>query len=385
MRLVRTAALLALLGLVVVPAAFAIRFTDDSFFMPAGTVGQPYSKTFGGAGGCGPALPYQYTLIGGNLPPGLSLSFSGTIGGTPTAAGSFSFWVDLSDQNPPSASWCVPADAQRQFTITVTGGGAPAVPLSIVQTALTPRATTVQSPYSFQLTASGGGTQTWSVSGGSLPPGMQLSASGLISGTPTTSGDFTFTVRVSDGTRSATQAYTLAVVQKLTISLVALPASEVARPFLLQPGATGGKAGYTWTATGLPAGIKIDAASGALSGQPSTPGSYPVKLTVTDSFGFTSSVDMTLTVAPKLAISTLELRTGRVGHAFATRLATSGGVAPHTWAIIRGKLPAGIHFSKRTGAFSGRPHRAGKRRLVIQATDAVGGVARATFVLNVHA
>src|ERR687885_2726590 len=127
MRFTRTVLVVSLLALVVVPAAFALRFTDDSYNMPTGTVGQPYSKQFNGAGGCGPALPYQYTLIGGKLPPGLSLSFGGAITGTPTQAGTFSFWVNLSDQNPPSASWCRPSTAQRQFTIDVSpgsGGGA---------------------------------------------------------------------------------------------------------------------------------------------------------------------------------------------------------------------------------------------------------------------
>ena len=145
MRFTRTVLLVALLALVVVPAALALRFTDDSYVMPVGTVGQPYSKTFGGAGGCGPALPYQYSLINGSLPPGLSLSKSGTISGTPAAAGSFSFWVDLSDQNPPSADWCRPSEAQRQFTITVNGGAA-VVPLAVVQTALSPKATIVSAP-----------------------------------------------------------------------------------------------------------------------------------------------------------------------------------------------------------------------------------------------
>src|SRR5437764_14345524 len=133
MRFTRTVLLVSLLALVVVPAALAIRFTDDSYNFPAGTVGQSYSKQLNGAGGCGPALPYQYTLINGSLPPGLSLSFSGFVGGTPTNAGNYSFWVDLSDQNPPSADWCRPAEAQREFSMTVVGGVA-AVPLSIVPT-----------------------------------------------------------------------------------------------------------------------------------------------------------------------------------------------------------------------------------------------------------
>jgi hypothetical protein len=381
MRFTRVFLFVALLALVVVPAAFAIRFTDDSYFMPTGTVGQPYSKTFGGAGGCGPALPYQYTVISGALPPGLSLSFSGTISGTPTTAGSYSFYVNLSDQNPPSADWCRPAEAQREFTITVVGG-APVVPLSINQGALAPKATTLEAPYSFQLTADGGGSQSWSLQEGSLPAGLQLSSSGLISGTPIATGDFTFKVRVSDGTRSATQTYTLTVVPKLKISPVIVTGGEVLVPFELHPAATGGKAGYKWSATNLPAGVSIDAATGALSGRPSAPGSFPVKLTVTDSLGLSDSVDVTLTFAPKLELASRTLR-GKVGRSFIARLAATGGVDPRTWSLVRGKLPAGVHFSTRTGVLSGTPRRAGKTTLVVQVTDKLGGVARATLVLTV--
>jgi Putative Ig domain len=382
MRFTRVFLLVALLALVAVPAAFAIRFTDDSFNMPTGTVGQPYSKTFQGAGGCGPALPYQYSIIGGKLPPGLSLSSSGTIGGTPTSAGSFSFWVDLSDQNPPSASWCVPAEAQREFTITVVGGAA-AVPLSINQSALAPKATTLSASYSFQLTANGGGTQTWSVVEGSLPSGLQLSSSGLISGTPTATGDFTFKVRVTDGSRSATQTYSLTVVQQLKIAPITVPAGEVSLAFRLQPAANGGKAGYKWSASGLPAGVEINADTGEISGRPSAVGTFPVKVTVTDSLGFSDTVDVNLNVAPKLALAARIARVARVGRAFAFRPAAAGGFDPRTWSIVRGALPAGLHFSKRTGAFSGTPRRAGSRMLVIQVKDALGAVARTTLVLRI--
>jgi len=386
MRFTRVLLLVALLALVAVPAAFAIRFTDDSFNIPVGTVGQPYGKTFGGAGGCGPALPYQYTVISGALPPGLSLSFSGTISGTPTAAGSYSFYVNLSDQNPPSADWCRPAAAQREFTIVVNGGApapAPVAPLSINQSALTPKVVTLGSSYSVQLSAAGGGSQTWSVVEGSLPSGLQLSSSGLLSGTPTATGDFAFKVRVSDGARSATQAYSLSVVQPLKIAPITVSGGEVSVPFAVKPSATGGKAGYTWSAASLPAGVSIDAATGALSGTPSMPGSFLVKLTVTDAVGLTDSADVTLTFAPKLSITTRELRAAKVGHPFRARLATTGGVDPRAWAIVRGKLPAGVRFSHRTGAFSGTPKRAGKTTLVIEVSDKLGGASRTTLVLRI--
>jgi len=392
MRRTRIVLFVALIALVVVPTALALRFTDDSYNMPTGTVGQPYSKQFAGAGGCGPALPYQYNLISSSVPPGLSMSTSGLISGTPTQAGSWSFWVNLSDQNPPSADWCRPSEAQRQFTITVVGGSGPppspvVAPLSIAQGALNPKATVLNSSYSFQFTAQGGGTQTWSLQSGSLPAGMSLSPNGMLSGSPTTAGDFTFKVQVSDGTRSAAQSYTLSVVPPLKIAPPAVPSGEVGRSFKLELAAGGGKPGYTWSVdtSKLPSGLSFDPATGILSGRPTVAGSYPLKVTVTDTLGFTNAVDLELAVASTLGITTKALRSAKAGHVFRARLAAAGGVVPRTWRIVRGSLPAGIHLAKRTGELSGTARRVGKRTLTVQVTDALGAVSRATFVLNVHA
>jgi large repetitive protein len=386
MRFSRALLLVALLALVVVPTALAIRFTDDSYVMPIGTVGQSYSKQLNGAGGCGPALPYQYTLIGGKLPPGLSLSFGGTISGTPTQAGSFSFWVNLSDQNPPSADWCRPAEAQREFTIKVDGGSPPPTPLHIVQTALSPAATVMNAPYSFQFTAEGGGSQTWSLKSGSLPAGLQLGSNGVLSGTPTATGDFSFTVQVSDGSRSATQAYTLTVVAGLTITAVEVPAGEVSRPFQLRLAAIGGKAGYTWSlapGSALPSGLTLDP-GGVLTGTPTAAGTFPLKLTVTDALGFTASVEVKLVLAAKVAVATKALAAAKVGAAFKARLGATGGVQPRTWKIVQGTLPVGIHLNKRTGELSGTPRRAGRATITVEVADSLGGVARARFVLRVR-
>lgn len=383
MRFTRIVLLCSLVALVAVPAALAIRFTDDSYNMPTGVVGQAYSKQFDGAGGCGPALPYQYTLIAGSLPPGLSLSFSGLISGTPTQAGSWSFYVNLSDQNPPSASWCRPAEAQRQFTITVTGG---AQPLAINQPTLPTKATVVGTAYSFQFTAAGGGTQTWSVQSGSLPAGITLSSSGLLSGAPTTAGDFTFTVKVSDGSRSATQTYMLSVVNPLAVTAREVPAAEVSRAFRLQLSATGGRPAYAWAVApgaALPAGLVLDPASGVVSGVPSVDGTFPVKVAVTDSFGFATTVDLNLNIAAKLALAP-KTAVAKIGQRVRTRLLASGGVLPRTWTVVRGTLPAGVHLGARTGQLLGSTKKVGTSRVVVQVKDALGAIARTTLVLRVR-
>ncbi len=385
MRLTRIVLLASLVALVVVPSALAIRFTDDSYNMPTGVVGQPYYKQFNGAGGCGPALPYQYSLIGGKLPDGLSLSSTGVISGTPTQAGSSSFWVNLSDQNPPSATWCRPSEAQRQFTITVTGGSPP-VALKIAQGSLDPAITVENKPYSFQFSASGGGTQTWTLQSGTLPAGMTLSSGGVLSGAATSTGDFTFKVQVSDGTRSDVQTYTLSIVAPLKITTpVTAPTAEVALPLRLQLAATGGKAAYKWavaSGSALPAGLALDASTGVLSGAPTVAGSFPLKVSVTDASGQSDSVDVNLVVSPKLQAANLTL-TAKVGRLFRAQLHTRGGVLPESWTIVGGALPAGIHLGRHTGVLSGTARHAGTSTVMIRARDTLGAISVAKIVLTV--
>jgi hypothetical protein len=113
----------AVVALVVVPSAAAIRFTDESYKVPDGAVGSRYYHQFQGDGGCGPALPYQFRILNGSLPPGLTLAQNGLVSGVPTQGGNWSFWVELSDQDPPSADWCIPRKSEREFTINVGSKG----------------------------------------------------------------------------------------------------------------------------------------------------------------------------------------------------------------------------------------------------------------------
>ncbi len=216
MRFTRILLFVSLLALVVAPVALALRFTDESFFPPVGETGKAYTFQFGGAGGCGPALPYQYRLLAGTMPPGLQLDSSGLVHGIPTSAGDYSFWVELSDQDPPSQDWCrTPVGkAEREFSIKIIQG------LTIDQRQASLGAIFLNQPWAgLQLTAKGGGTQTWSIASGTPPTGITINPStGLLSGTPLQTGDFTFKVKVTDGTRSDVQTYSLTVVEALNIT-----------------------------------------------------------------------------------------------------------------------------------------------------------------------
>ena len=118
-RFALTLAAAAVVAVVVVPSAAALRFTDASRLPADGAVGSRYFHQFEGAGGCGPALPYQFRILNGSLPPGLTLSSGGLVSGIPTQGGDWSFWVELSDQDPPSADWCRSAKSEEEFTINV--------------------------------------------------------------------------------------------------------------------------------------------------------------------------------------------------------------------------------------------------------------------------
>jgi hypothetical protein len=389
MRFTRVVFLIALAALVAVPTALALRFTDASFLTPVGYTDQPYQHKFDGAAGCGPdpnvpgsGLPYQFRILSGTLPPGLSLAKNGLVSGTPTQAGEYSFWVELSDEDPPSADWCVPKKAEREFKIKILAG------LNIQQNSLSPKATFLNKPYSFQLTAEGGGTQTWSLLSGSLPPGINLAANGLLAGTPTVAGDYTFKVKVTDGNRTDSETYTLAVVPELKITQPKSPGAEVGHPFTMTFKATGGRAPYTWSVaadTPLPSGFTLDPATGVISGIPGVVSSAVVKLSVTDALGLSDTVDVDLPVAAKLAIRKKALPAAKVGRNYKGRVPTIGGVGPFKYRVVKGKLPANIRLNSKTGVLSGTPSKAGTSKVTIQVTDKLRKVARATVVLKVNA
>jgi large repetitive protein len=378
-RLVVLALALAL-GLVLVPTASAIRFTDDSYLVPQGAVGEYYAHEFAGDGGCGPALPYQFRVLSGALPPGLSLTSDGLLVGIPTQAGSWSFWVELSDEDPPSEPWCFPRKSEREFTVNIVAA------LAITTESAAPA--TLATPYSLRLSAQGGsGTRTWSIASGELPPGLSInSTSGEISGAPTAAGIYEFRVRVSDGVRLGSKQFTLPVREPLAAYARTVPPAEVSVPIAaVKVAASGGSSSKTWRLEGsLPRGLSFDTRDAAITGTPEVAGVFLVKLVVSDGEGRTDDIRLTLFVSPKLALVPKRLAPAAAGRLYRARITARDGVGATTFRLVTGRLPSGLRLDSKAGTLRGRPSAAGRSRFVIEARDKLGATARATYVLTVR-
>jgi hypothetical protein len=361
---------------------------------PTGYVGAEYEIQIVSEEGSG-CVPYDYfQLVNSALPAGLSMTRDGVISGVPSAAGFTRFWLwdrDLTAaQGGPS--WCQFEDkSEREFSIQIDPG------LAIVNESV--KGASVGQPYTDTLTAkqvaslnspSGPDVQaTWSLASGALAPGITLSASGVLSGTPTSEGSYQFDVKAENGGPSDTKTYTLTVRQPLTVKSpfgpAQPPSSEVGVRFGKTFTATGGSGTYTWALVSgaLPPGVALDATRGTITGTPQTAGSFAFALTATDSEGRVANARAALSVAPRLAIRTLGLRSAQLARTYQTKLATVGGVQPLTWRVVRGKFPLGISFSQKAGTIAGTPRRIGSFRVTVEARDALGAKSRKTLVLLV--
>ena len=307
--------------------------------MPSGVVGVIYQGFVFAYGGTG---SYTYSLGGGSLPDGLTLASNGTVYGTPKTPGRFNFSVVATDSAGASAS--------ANFSVTIQ----PA-PLNITGGPTGPIA--AGTPISITFTGAGGvGPYRVSLSG-SLPPGTAFN-NGVLSGTPTTPGAFTFHVTITDSTGLVFSGDFTLTVTSAALSLGgSLSGGKVGVPYTGQISATGGVSPYSYTGSGLPGGLSLSAA-GAISGTPTTAAQFTLTATVTDSKGATAGGKFAITIAPAdLAIVTASLPDGVGGVAYSAALNSSGGTGPYSWTVTG--LPPGLTATA-GGAISGTPTAAGK-------------------------
>jgi hypothetical protein len=231
--------------------------------------------------------------------------------------------------------------------------------------------------YSQTLKTGSGGKYTWSITEGSLPDGVMLAAdTGSINGVPTTAGTSSFTVQVSDGTRTATKALTIKVKPSLpNIDTVSLSDGEVGVSYSQALQTSGGSGTRTFSITDgvLPDGLTIDAGTGAISGVPKADGTFVVTVQLKDSSGDSANKTYYLAIKPEVKISTTSAIVGDVDAFYSQTLAATGGSGTHTWAVSDGSLPDGITLSTADGIIYGTPKRTGTSTFAVQVTDSMGG------------
>jgi hypothetical protein len=284
--------------------------------LASGVYQQPYDASLVATGGTGSVA---WSLAGGALPSGLTLSADGTIAGTPTSMGATTFTVQATDTNwPTNIATAAVSVVMSAPTFTAS---LPAAPAGQVGVAYQSAGGT---------TAGAVGTATWS---GALPAGLVLNAAtGSIGGTPTTFGSFTVTLQATDSydtSRVASVVETISIAPApLAIAAATLADGNVHVAYTAALAANGGTGMTTWAVTGgsLPAGLTLGA-NGVISGTPTVVGSFTFSAQATDAgwAGNVAAASFTMTVhAPEIVLYALD----------ATKIAG-------TWSLVADTTAAG--------------------------------------------
>jgi phosphatidylserine/phosphatidylglycerophosphate/cardiolipin synthase-like enzyme/thiamine monophosphate kinase len=240
-------------------------------------------------------------------------------------------------------------------------------------------------------------TGTFSYKATGLPTGLSISSTtGVISGTASKAGTYTVTVTGTDTTgpsASATYTWTVGTTTGNTVT-VTNPGSQtgtVGTPASLQVSATDSASGQTLTysATGLPAGLSINASTGLISGTPTTATAYSVTVTATDTTGAKGSASFTWTINPATAntvtVTNPGSQTGTVGTPASLQVSATDSASGQTLTYSATGLPAGLSINASTGLISGTPTTATAYSVTVTATDTTGAKGSATFTWTISA
>lgn len=315
------------------------------------TVDQPLSKSAPISGG---KAPYSLSLISGALPSGVE--FDGTkLIGTPTDVAIYSSVVEVKDANDRAANFEVGLTVLDELRVS-----------GILPDAY------VSENYLGELVGKGGsGIYSWS-SSADLPSGVDFQE-GIVSGVFSSTGQFTIDATVSDGYdfKSASRAIT-------AYNLPAISSKDYADPYVgteylaslgVAPTVSGGKGPFSWSATGLPSGLNIGAADGAISGTPTSAGNSTVVVTAQDANGRAASRSFGFATRAALALGAKTYDDPYVGSSYTAGSAPSatGGKTPYIWSASG--LPAGLSINSGTGVVSGTPTSAASASALITLRD----------------
>jgi hypothetical protein len=242
--------------------------------------------------------------------------------------------------------------------------------------------------YSEHVSATGGSGifTAWAITSGALPAGVALnSATGAISGTPTASGIFFFTIQVTDSSGASgyqTLSIVVAAATNIPPAIItnSLPNGKINVAYSEILSATGGSGTYTaWAITSgtLPGGLSLNSTTGVISGIANTPGTFSFTVQVTDSNGAIAIQNLSIIIAAATntppVVDTTWLPGGKLNTAYSETVSASGGTGTYTaWAVTSGGLPSGLSLNATTGVISGTPTAVGTFTCTIQVTDSAG-------------
>jgi hypothetical protein len=337
-------------------------------FLPDAAKDIVYNVTLYGKGG----LPdYTWTLKNGQLPDGLQLDLqAGRIYGTPTRRSPFTFSIQISDTDSP------PQVAEKTFTMEVLDDDL------YIYTPDLPTARMNQA-YSALIEAKLGiPPYQWHLSSGVLPDGLTISATQnmlYISGTPTTTDNFSFDIQVTDSSqpgREVFKSYTIQVVDSVRIETTSLPYAAPGENYLSAIKVFDGLPPYTWAVIGgqLPEDLVLDAQTGQISGiiNMQTGTSQEFTIRATDSAEPESLAEKQLAIyvfEKSINIQPDKLPGAFQRQFFETDLQIDGGIGPFYWSVSYGELPGWLRIDPDTGTICGKPIQCGYYDFSIKVVD----------------
>lgn len=339
-----------------------------------------------------PSNATSYTLSG--LPPGLSYSFSPgssvTVGGTPTAAGTYPVTITATN---------AAGSAKEVITLVVSAPGVPSPP-SITSAA--GAGGSVNVAFGYQISANNSPT-AYAASG--LPDGLQVNpVTGYLSGTPTAVGTYLVTITAANAGGTAGAVVTAQIdngpapapgVPVITSAAAASFGSNASNPFYYPFYSQSSRFSYTITASGaptgfaasgLPPGLTLNAATGVISGVPRAAGTFLVPISATNSTGTGNAVLTIMAPLAPPAIQASLIAGGAVGSPFSYTIGLvnasqpyesyyylSGGTpSPDAPVFAAVGLPPGLSFNRTTGQITGTPTQAGSFPVTLSATNRAG-------------
>ena len=210
---------------------------------------------------------------------------------------------------------------------------------------------------------------TWTVEG--LPPGLTWTPAGVISGTPTTAGSYVVRIVVTDAMSANDASFTWTVAALPTLA----PTAQVLTPnqaVSYQVPLTGGVGPFSWSATGLPSGLTLDASTGLITGTTTPATNATIRVTVVDRNQKTATA--TFSLKTPIAVEKDKAYSGSVqGY---------GGTPPYTW--TGADMPTGLSINA-AGTVSGTVSGSTRYLVTLKATDSKGVTVSNLVPVNVTA